>query len=987
MAISNYLKTCDYRLGGLKPFIYLIHKNALKLNIKAKGIEVRFNKTKEGDVYKVEGASVIYNQTETNYKKYQFNSTLDVTINELYREPFFYGMKTLRTNQYYIIIEDKKGIQYLVNPELYTSLNYEYSFSDGDDTQNAVTLTYTNLSNFPLLIFTEKVEADKILLAENRQYNIGQAFKLLMSIHNDFKCKDDTVKITEIYIDDINKLKEIDYLKETFTLTEQYDGKQFTVNLSFSIPLDDNQFSWAYNLLEHTNNKYSAILRTSNDNYVIVGLEKGLIPSYTINTSEDDATPNTINIVFTQISQYPLLYTEELTQYRWVDDVEQCFGYEKYQMLAQQYSKDWGNTWVYTEPMLKKKGSIIANNTEECKEYQWVEDGSFCDHIRTEYIKWIDTNDYVCEGGNKYRKKQKHTSEDNVTFTPTDEYAQGEMIEEGSQECSYIAVRWVEDGYECYEVNETLTRWSDISDEEFCENKNLVKKQYEEVTINGNTYYLSGEERNYAVIEDCCDCGYRKTEWRENTSICASDLLTITNTEGDWTIDGDTFTSNQVSLGYGTTMSIDFDVDTSGKLIVNYDVNASSSCGKFEIRYGGSNFIFYSTQVGKKELTVESSGTHNIVLYYSQNCSKNSQYRDNVIVSMDFVVDGLEHSKYAKLSKEQKYLVCNDGRTSVAEPTNEFRYSIVEENSCDCGYYEVVTKTEQEYKQLTRRNVLDNEYIDEEHPDADGTLYDYLCEVTYSGASCGDSDNVIWKEVSYTLIQPYVVEERDAVIELPMLAAVKQRSTDVYVEAFDVRGNRYLLNNQKTFYSVLPQNSIENGIELYATAGFYGYGSIEVEFPHYSISSMVLGDITARYGSNAKLYYDETVESDWVNFTGIQNEKIEFIDANELSLYLTVCTSNCQVGQIMAFETDDTRLFKYLVKEKYEVLDNGSVLIDSHIQFDGYTYREYEVPYNPNDPNTYIVVDNNRYKIIKKQFYTNVEWYDTINGRQGDLIE
>ena len=172
MAISNYLQKCEYKLGGLKPHIYLIHKDELTVKIKANGVKVSFNHIKKGKdeddkeidiipkIYKIEGALCVYNQEETFASKYRFNSTLEVTINELYKEPFFYGLRTLRTNQYYIIIEDKKGTQYLINPELYTNLNYEYNFTDTTDGQNAVLLTWYNLSNFPLLIFENKVETD-----------------------------------------------------------------------------------------------------------------------------------------------------------------------------------------------------------------------------------------------------------------------------------------------------------------------------------------------------------------------------------------------------------------------------------------------------------------------------------------------------------------------------------------------------------------------------------------------------------------------------------------------------------------------------------------------------------------------------------------------------------------------------------------------------------------------------------------------------------
>ena len=309
MAISSYLRECGYELGGLLPKIYLVHKNALKLSKKAKGLEVSVVSRNDGDIYCVEGQLCTYKQEETYNGKYRFNSTLELTINELYREPFLYGLRTLRTNEYYIIIEDKKGVQYLINPELYTKMSYEYSFSDTSGNNNHIIITYNNLSNYPLLIFEENISDNKSLLNKQCEYNYGQVYELLMFDHKDLKVKDDGVKVDEMYIENVDDICEIDFMKESFSLTESYDGKTFITSLAFNIPLND-QYGWAYRLLEFKDNKYAAILRTTNDNYIIVGVGRGLFPSYTIETSEDDNVPNMVKVVFEQRSQYPILYTD-----------------------------------------------------------------------------------------------------------------------------------------------------------------------------------------------------------------------------------------------------------------------------------------------------------------------------------------------------------------------------------------------------------------------------------------------------------------------------------------------------------------------------------------------------------------------------------------------------------------------------------------------------------------------------------------------------
>ena len=517
MAISNYLQTCEYKLGGLKPFIYVIHKNALKLNIKAKGIDVSFNKTKESDVYKIEAQMVVYEQQETYANKFRFDSSVKVTINEQYREPFFYGLRTLRTNQYYIIIEDKKGVQYLVNPELYTKMSYEYTITDTIDNHNSVEITWNNLSNFPLLIFKERVESNLLFLGEECFYTIGNAYNLMMTRFQDLHVKDDGVKADEIYVDDIEKLKEVQYLKESFTLTETYDGNKFTTELTFSIPLSDHQFEW--------DNTYKGLVRTTNDNYLLLGNENGLFPSYTIRTSEDDGTLNTIEFKFTNISQYPILYTDEIKQYKWIPDGELCFGFDKYQMLKQQYSKDWGQTWVDTDPIVKKKGDVIASNSEECKEYRWIDDDLYCAETSTTYVKWLEAEgQFLCENGNKYAKLRKCESSDGITYTLKEEYAKGRMIESNSTDCTYVAVRWTDGGIRCYEVDESKTYTVDTGDT-YCKGTSLYTKYVEMVTHNGEDYfeYDGGAER--ILEENCCDCIEGQKEWRFNDEyVCGEDV-------------------------------------------------------------------------------------------------------------------------------------------------------------------------------------------------------------------------------------------------------------------------------------------------------------------------------------------------------------------------------------------------------------------------------------------------------------------------------
>ena len=506
MSITKYSIQCDYRVGGLKPFIYLIHKNLLNITIKANGADVLWSKTKDGDIYKLNADSCVYNQEETKTNKYRFTNTLEVQVSEQYQEPFLYGLRTLRTNQYYIIVEDKKGSQYLVNPELYTVLNYEYTFSNGGDAINNVLLTWNNLSNFPLLLMTDKIENNYTLLNEECGYNKGEVYKLAMTRFIDLSSNDDGVKVQELYLNNDAKIDNVDFLKDSFTLNETYDGNVFRTTITFSIPLDENQFSWAYNLLEFKDNVYKAIVATTNNNYIICGNDNGLTPSYTIQTSEEDENPNIITVKLEQVSQYPIVYSNDITPYRWFEEGEMCFGFDKYSMLIRQYSEDWGETWIVEEDGVKKKGDIKEEMSPDCYDVRWVDD-TYCLTTSIELFEYRDVGKYICEGTKKYNKLEIFSSTDGGdTWITTNEYVVGNLISNDSEDCGGTVVgdediKWEVDeeyGVMCYPVNEEYTKIGDY----YCDGYN--KYGYELVSNNGVDFYKVGTP--ILVEENSSDC-------------------------------------------------------------------------------------------------------------------------------------------------------------------------------------------------------------------------------------------------------------------------------------------------------------------------------------------------------------------------------------------------------------------------------------------------------------------------------------------------
>lgn len=721
MAITKYLQKCDYSIGGLQPYIYLIHKNTLTVRIKAKGVEVFFKEVPkngaETEIYKIYGASCVYNQEETYHNKYRFNSTLELTINEQYKEPFLYGLRTLRTNQYYIIVEDKKGTQYLINPELYTNLNYEYNFFDGGDTQNSCIISWNNLSNYPLLIMDEKIDNNFVLLFEECPYNIGSIEWLRICHKGELSTKDDGVKITDMYFSNIDLLHTIDFLKETFTYNETYDGNMFRTTLSFSIPLSDNQFNWHYNLLEFEKNRYTAFFKTTNHNYFVSGVEKGLRPKYNITTSEDDETPNMINITFEQTSQYPMIWTDSVVQYQWREDEQMCIGYDKYQMLAQQYSLDWGRTWVDTNPIVKKKGDIIESDSEECEKYQWVENGEVCVVDSNEIVKWKETDGYICQDCGKYRKLQKMVSTDSgKTFKDTDEYYIGAPMLDEEGDCQFVMARWVdaENQYLCFPVDETKTKWEVYGT--LCENYAKYNKITELVTNNGNIYYKSGINKKGELIEyNSCDCEWNELNEYKIGEVCYNDK-SIENNEYEVIA----YRKHQYWLNEATEPKYRFNVKGYGKYFVSLIVNDITSSSLTTVKFskidtsGTTNSGHTSLNVYNKTFHIDLENP-----YYIDDDKEH--FIDYIIPKTDGTGKPYKVTFYVLLLREKQDYTLYD----VLKVNKECKDNIIEEsvetllvpkenNSYSCGYekyeWEYTNEIECVNVNNAERNILSFKY-------------------------------------------------------------------------------------------------------------------------------------------------------------------------------------------------------------------------------------------------------------------------------------
>ena len=189
----------------------------------------------------------------------------------------------------WIGFQDASGECWLLNPMLEPSWSYKYTL----DSQGEVT-TYTAslVSNFPLLhiVGTERFEETQNPCG----YHRAVPSKLWL---NESKYTAKTNDGNILYTN--NGFKEVEFIKNSLSLTEDFDGDNITHSLSFKIPFSSYKESFHYNLLEFTDNKYACAVKKTDGTYSSCGFSYGLLPSYSISCDTDIENADTITITLT----------------------------------------------------------------------------------------------------------------------------------------------------------------------------------------------------------------------------------------------------------------------------------------------------------------------------------------------------------------------------------------------------------------------------------------------------------------------------------------------------------------------------------------------------------------------------------------------------------------------------------------------------------------------------------------------------------------
>lgn len=278
LMVTEYnIDKCQYKIYHLKGTVFLFNDDLVKsISIDKDTANISL----QGKPLTVKCESV--EVTEESSLEGRFSFTHKVSFKVQGYDKRLVGYK-------WIGFQDAIGECWLLNPMLEPTWSYKYTL----DSQGEVT-TYTAslVSNFPLLhiVGTERFEETQNTCG----YHRAVPSKLWL---NESKYTAKTNEGNILYTN--NGFKEIEFIKNSLSLTEDFDGDNITHSLSFKIPFSSYKESFHYNLLEFTDNKYACSVKKTDGTYSSCGFSYGLLPSYSISCDTDIENADTITITLT----------------------------------------------------------------------------------------------------------------------------------------------------------------------------------------------------------------------------------------------------------------------------------------------------------------------------------------------------------------------------------------------------------------------------------------------------------------------------------------------------------------------------------------------------------------------------------------------------------------------------------------------------------------------------------------------------------------
>ena len=336
MSVTNYtLEKCKYNHSKLKNVLYLVSEDHVK-DVHIDNGEAYISGLTELPL-RINGFNIQYTEETSLDERYKFQKKITLSMKGYVNYKLFGG-------RYYAIVEDNDGIYYMVNVDFPSKITHTFNLAANT---NQTDFTFASVSNFPTIKLNSDFEAEDLPCLGYNVYGI-KSLKLINKDYARLDTQNKKVIVTDNWQD-------IEFLGNSCTLQEVFDGEKATDTITFQIPLN-HKIGWTWNLLEFLDNLYaSTITPKGGDNIYYSGFNFGLEPSYSIQTSSNNGESDIITVTLVEMSNHGTTaavdYSDEdydTTHWRyvkWVDEIKcyECIGYARARYLVQEEVDAFGN--------------------------------------------------------------------------------------------------------------------------------------------------------------------------------------------------------------------------------------------------------------------------------------------------------------------------------------------------------------------------------------------------------------------------------------------------------------------------------------------------------------------------------------------------------------------------------------------------------------------------------------------------------------------
>ena len=321
MAVTEYKPKsnlgCRYSYDKLENVVYIVSKEHVK-NVHIDGGEAYITDLTEVPL-RLDGFNIQFSEESSLDERYKFTKQVTFSLHG-------YVPHTVFNSKYYVILKSKDGTKWMVNVDFPSKVTYTFNLNGS---QYQTDFTFSSVSNFPTLRLASDIDEGVSPCKELRTYGIDS----LRMLENEY-CRLDSVSgIVYTYGKDF---VDVEYLGNSCSLQESFDGDKVTTTIQFNIAFDAYKSSWYYNLLEFLQNHYSAIIRPKGaNNTFFSGFNFGLEPSFNIATTSNNGSSDIITVTLVETSSQGSENAsdwseQEDTDTRWVyiKKIDDILGYE-----------------------------------------------------------------------------------------------------------------------------------------------------------------------------------------------------------------------------------------------------------------------------------------------------------------------------------------------------------------------------------------------------------------------------------------------------------------------------------------------------------------------------------------------------------------------------------------------------------------------------------------------------------------------------------